>query len=66
MSVNEPTNGTDSPTTFNVSANLEHQMLLDELRNRNGKLSRSEMVRALIRQEASRQGIAIPQVAQPS
>lgn len=65
MSVNEPTNGTDSGM-MNVSAGPEYQTLLDELRKRNGNLTRSAMVRVLIQQEANRLGITFPQATQPA
>lgn len=56
MSVNEPTNGADSPT-MNIAAGPEYQKLLDELGKRYGRLNRSAMVRLLIQQEANRLGI---------
>lgn len=64
MSVNEP-NGTGSET-MNIAAGTEYQQLLDEIAKRNGKLSRSAMVRILIQQEANRLGIIAPQVTQPA
>ena len=58
MSVNEPTNGSDSQT-MNIAAGPEYQSLLDKLAKRNGNLTRSAMVRVLIQQEANRQGITL-------
>ena len=65
MSVNEPTNGADSPT-MNIAAGPEYQVLLDKIAKRYGNLTRSATVRLLIQQEANRQNITADEPALPA